>query len=896
MGILSWLKRRRPVELDEDDFKEEIRAHLAIAAKEKISDGVDPDAARYAALKEFGNVTRTTEAVRSVWTPRWLEALRDLTSDVRYAARSLAKNPAFSITVMGVLMLGIGVNAAVFTMLKSIALAPLAGVDNSSQLAVVMRETTARRPLRLSYPDYLHIRDHNQAFTGLFGSAIAPVGLGRDKQTRSLWGEIVTGNYFQVLGVRAQLGRTLLPSDEVVPGGHPVVVISDGLWRRDFGADPAIVGQTVAVNNVPLTIVGVADPAFHGTIVSWDVEVFLPVMMAPQLGFTFGSLKTTPSEVLADRRAAVFYPQGFVRPGMSHAAAAAQGDALWASLAPERPADEAGERLRVVHFWQAPASGQTYLLPTLIVLVAMGLLVLLIACANIAGLVLVRGTARRGEIAMRLALGATRTRIVRLLIVENLVLAVPGAFLGILLAANSLPFLWSYAQALAAPQRVFLNLGVDSLVLGFAVVVACASALVFGFVPALQSSRVDLVTVINTDASPRGAGRGRLRGSLVVAQVAVSLLLLVGAGLVTRSLDAARRADPGLDPQHVTAIELDLKQGGYDEARGRAFYRRLLDTARAGSGVEFAAIAAYKPVNFTDTRSQRVSIEGYDARRDEDLTFLQNVVSPDYFSTLKIALKSGRPFAERDDDRAAPVVMVNNTFAERFWGGAANAIGKRVRVGDGDWRTVVGVAADVKYLRVNEAPRPYVYLPFLQVYRPTMTLHTRGPAPVEALVEQARAQVAALDGDLPILSADPLTEQIAGSLILFNLTASMLFIFGIAGMALAALGTYGLVSYTVKQSTREIGIRLALGAPTRAVVSKFLARGLRLGAIGAGIGVIAALVLTRFLRSALFGVSATDATSFATALAVVLGGVVLATLLPAWRASRTDPLTALRHQ
>ena len=271
----------------------------------------------------------------------------------------------------------------------------------------------------------------------------------------------------------------------------------------------------------------------------------------------------------------------------------------------------------------------------------MGLLVLLIACANIAGLVLVRGTSRRGEIAMRLALGATRTRIVRLLIVENLVLALPGAFLGILLAANSLPFLWSYAQALAAPQRVFLNLGVDSLVLGFAVFVACASALVFGFVPALQSSRVDLVTVINADASPRGAGRGRLRASLVVAQVAVSLLLLVGAGLVTRSLDAARRADPGFDPAHVTAIELDLKQGGYDEARGRAFYRRLLDTARAGGGVESAAIAAYKPVNFTDTRSQRVSIEGYDARRDEDLTFLQNVVSPDYFSTLGIGLKVG---------------------------------------------------------------------------------------------------------------------------------------------------------------------------------------------------------------------------------------------------------------
>jgi len=372
-------------------------------------------------------------------------------------------------------------------------------------------------------------------------------------------------------------------------------------------------------------------------------------------------------------------------------------------------------------------------------------------------------------------------------------------------------------------------------------------------------------------------------------------MLLVGAGLVTRSLDAARRADPGFDPAHVTAIELDLKQGGYDEVRGRAFYRRLLDNVRAGGGVDSAALAAYKPVNFTDTRAQRVSIEGYDARREEDLTFLQNVVSPDYFTTLGIGLESGRPFEERDDERAAPVVMVNNTFAERFWGGAANAIGKRLRVAEGDWRTVIGVAADVKYIRVNEAPRPYVYLPFLQTYRPTMALHTRGPAPAEALVEQARAQIAALDGDLPILTASPLTEDIAGSLLLFNLTASMLFIFGIAGMALSALGTYGLVSYTVKQSTHEIGIRIALGAPRRSVVVRFLTRGLRLGAIGAGIGVMTALVLTRFLQGALFGVSPTDAASFAAALTVVLSAVVLATLIPAWRAARTNPLVALRH-
>jgi predicted permease len=902
MGFWSWLTRRRPVDLDEEDFKEEIRAHLAIAANEKADEGLDRADAHYAALREFGNVTLTTEAARRVWTPRWLDALRDLRSDVRYATRALAKKPGFTLTVIGVLTLGIGLNAAVFTMLKAIAFTPLAGVARSSQLAVVIRETTARRPLRLSYADYRYLRDNDRAFSGLLGSAVAPVGLGRDRNSRSLWGEIVTGNYFQVLGVRAQLGRTLLPSDEIAPGAHPVVVISDGLWRRDFGADPAVVGRTIQINSVPLTVVGVADASFHGTIVSYDVEVFIPVMMAARLGFTFGSQKTTPGEIFADRRAAFFYPQGFLRPGTARGDAAGQADALWTATAPERAPEDAGERLRVLPFWQAPGSGQTYMLPTLMVLSAMGLLVLLIACANIAGLVLVRGLSRRGEIALRLALGATRGRIVRLLVVENLVVALPGAAFGILLAANGIPVLVSYAEWLAAPQRIFLNLGVDAIVIGFAVAVAGASALVFGFVPALQSSRVDLVSIINEDASPRGASRGRLRTGLVVAQVAVSLVLLVGATLVTRSLDAARRADPGFDPRRMAAIELDVKQNGYDEARGRAFYRRLLDTVRADGATESAALAAYNVVNFLDTRAQPIAIDGYGARREEDLSFLFNAVSADYFRTLRIAVASGRAFEDRDDQAAAPVAMVNETFARRFWGTAANAIGKRIRVGDGGWRTVVGVAADAKYIRVNEPPRPYVYLPFAQAYRPAMLLHIRFPpslaaaASEDALVEKARAYVAALDPDLPILTASSMSRHITGSLLLFNFTASMLFVFGAAGMALAALGTYGLVSYTVEQSTHEIGIRMALGAPRCSVVRGFVERGLRLGAIGAVVGIGAALALSRFLESALFGVSATDVASFGGAAAIVLGGVLAATLVPAWRAAQTDPLQALRHR
>lgn len=365
---------------------------------------------------------------------------------------------------------------------------------------------------------------------------------------------------------------------------------------------------------------------------------------------------------------------------------------------------------------------------------------------------------------------------------------------------------------------------------------------------------------------------------------------------MTRSLDAARHAYPGYDPSHVSAVSVDLKQNGYDEAQGRLFYRRLLDAVRADGGVESVTLAAYTPMAFLDTPSSRVALEGYEPRRDEDLAFLSNIVGPDYFRTLRINVTAGHAFEERDDEDAAPVAMVNSTLAQKFWGGAGNAIGKRLRVADGKWRTIIGVASDVKYIRIDEPPRPYFYLPYLQSYRPRMILHTKGAAPVDTLVKQARAEVVQLDANLPVLDARPLADLINGATMLFTLAAAMLFVFGIAGMALAALGTYGLVSYTVKQSTHEIGIRIALGASRYSVVRRFLARGLKLAGIGAAIGVVMALAVTRMLGALLYGVSATDVSSFASALAIVISVVAVATLVPAWRASRMNPLSALRHQ
>jgi predicted permease len=885
----TWLKPRR---LDDEDFQAEIQSHLAMAAEERMADGADRETARLASLKEFGNVTRTVEAARSVWMPWWAQALHDAVNDMRYAVRVLARSPAFSLTVIGVLAVGIGLNAAVFTLLKSLALSPLSGVAESADLGVVLNETSAGRRLGLSYPDYQDLRDRNQAFTGLTASAFTSLHLGLGSRAERVMGELVSGNYFQDLGVRAQLGRTLLPSDEAAPGKHPVVVLSDSLWRRIFAADPAIVGKTVHLNTFPMTVVGVAAADFHGTVVSFDIEVFAPVMMVSQIGL---QVPVDSTGLLSNRDAAFLMVLGRPRPGTSLDSAAAHVAVLSEQLKRERAVSSLDRDVRVVPIWESPYGAQTYMLPAVSVMSVMGILLLMIVCGNVAGLVLVRGVSRRGEIAVRLAGGASRLRIVRLLLIENLVLAVPGALLGVALVWIGMPHLFSNGLSVALPGRLFFDLSIDRLVLAFSATAACASALVFGFVPAIRGSRIDLVAVMNEDHSPRAAARGTFRAALVVGQVAVSMLLLIGAGLVTRSLEAARRADVGFDATNVTLVLLDIKSSGYDEQRGRAFFAQLLDAVRAGQGVESASLAASSPLTFVDAGRLPVAIDGYAPQPDEDLIFLTNTVSPDYFRTLHIGLLSGREFEDRDDESSTRVAVVNETMARRFWGEPGAALGQRVRVADGAWRTVIGVARDIKYARVNEEPRPHVYLPFLQSYRTSMMLHTRGPAGVGVLLDQAREQIRRLDPDLPISYARSLREHTDISLTVFELAASMLFLFGAAGMALAALGLYGLVSYSVKQSTHEIGIRLAVGASGGAIVREFLGRGLRLGAFGAAIGVLAAVAVMRFLQALLYGVSASDPASFAQAISVVLGTLLVATLIPAWRAARTDALAALRR-
>ena len=741
MGVWNWLMRRRDID---DDLQDEIRTHLAMATQDNIEGGQDPKAAGLRAHKEFGNVLRTTEATRRVGRGGCVEWSVDVFQDVRFGVRQLRRNAGFSLAVITVLTLGIGGNAAVFSMFKALALSPLPGVPRSASLAVIANRTVGGQLRGNSFLDFKDLRDRNQVFDGLAAARMQPVIVGLGRTGERVWAELVTGSYFHVLGVPAQLGRTLQPGDEVAPGQHPVVMLSDGIWRRKFGADPAIVGKTIHVNRNQLTVVGVAPPQFQGTIVSLVNDLYIPVMMQPQLDGV---------SQLDSRDGATMVVFGRLRPGVSTTEASAQIGVLAAQLATEGAKANNTDRAVVLPLWRSPFGAQTYLMPAVVLLAAMGTLLLVLVCANVANLVLVRGVSRRGELAVRLALGAGRGRILRLLVVvENLVLALPGAIFGVMLSAIALPIAWG-SVASTAPLRFKLDTGVDWMVVTFAVGLSCLSALVFGFVPALRTSRVEVAAT----------------------------------------------------------------------------------------------------------------------------------------------MKAGREFAESDDASSPQVAIVNETLARRFWDSPEGAIGKRLSTSPGEWRTIVGVARDLKYSRLTEPSRPYVYSAAAQAYRSTFVLHARSRAGGTEVLGRLQDHVRTLDPDLPILSARMLAEQARGDLGTFEMAASVLTMFGAMTIALSALGIYGLVAYTVKQSTQEIGIRLAVGASRADVVRRFAGSGLKLASIGAVVGLAAAIGITQLVANAIGQLGAIDATSVVVATVVVMLIALCASVVPAWRGSRTDPLTALRR-
>jgi predicted permease len=819
----------------------------------------------------------------------WLEHVSAIHRDARYALRLLARSPAYSVVVIAVLGLGIGTTVIAFGLFKALALTPLPGVADAPALHFVYGRGRGGGLTSLSYQDYLYLRNQHPGYSVFAGASMQPFTLGmRERQVR-VFGEFVTGDYFEALGVGAQRGRTILRSDEIAPGGHPVVVISDDLWRREFGADPNIVGRSIRLNAYPLTVVGIADRDFRGAVVGVRNDLFVPVMMLPQV-----SVFTVP-DWFNDRRNS--WVQAFARPraGVTLTDARAQTDVLAARLAAESPIEEKSVRAFSMPFWQSPYGAQTYMLPTIVLVSAMSALLLVVVCANVAGLVLVRGMTRSGEIAARLAFGASRARVVRLLLMEHTVLALPGAGAGLLLPRLVEPFIAS-AQPDATPLPLYFNVAQDGFVIAFAVLVSLLSAVCYGVGPSLRSARVDLASVINNDLSPRSVRKTPLRTALVVSQIAISLVLLVGTSLIVQSLEQARRADPGFNPDQVGSITLDLKAGGYDEPGGRRFYRQLLDALQSEPGIEAATMASTMPLTLVDYGSDpEFTVEGHARGPNEGMNFFFNVIAPDYFRALRITRIAGRDFTRDDDQLAQPVAIVNETMARRFWGDPASAIGKRIRTTP-QWRTVIGVVRDIKYARINEDPRSYVYFPFEQMYQSGMTVQVRASSPTSALLEPVRRRIEVLDPNLSILEARMLTEQTRIAFAPYDVSARVLGVIGLVAIGLAALGIYGLLAYTVKQRTHEIGIRLAVGARRGSIVRQFLAIGVRLGVMGVVIGIAITVAVTRLMAPLLFGVTATDQLSFALSTAVVLLIALLASVVPAWWGARTDPLVALRQQ
>jgi predicted permease len=818
-----------------------------------------------------------------------------LLQDLRYGVRMLRKNPGFTAVAVLTLAIGIGGNATVFSWIRGVLLTPLPGVQEASHLVAVETVMPDGEYHTSSYPDYRDFRDRNHVFSATIGFELAGVdmSLRNNAPPERVWGIIATENYFDVLGVRAAIGRTFHAEPNQALNSDPYIVLSQGLWMRRFGSDPNVVGRVVYMNDHPFTVIGVAPRNFYGTIVGIDAAYFVPMMMQPEI---------LPGEDIEERYPTFVHIIGKLKPGSTIEQAQAELSALAKDFEKEYPNEEKNVGVFVTPVWKAHYGVQDFLRAVLGFLMIVAVLVLLIACVNVANLLLARASAREREIALRAALGASRKRLLRQLLMESVLLAVAGGACGILLAIWGGSLLMYFLPPAHLP--VGFPSGTQLPVAAFTLILSVTTGIVFGLVPAWRGSRSDLNQSLKEGgrASGTGAAGHRLRDLLVVSEIVLATLLLVSAGLLLRSLHNQELAGPGFNTEHVALAAFDLRGNGYSDEQSINFYDRLLERIRANPGVESASLEHFVPLWFTGRSYSTVRIENYTPTPGEDMGIDLNVVGPDYFRMLEIPLVTGRDFREADRAAAPKVVVVNQTMAKRFWPGQ-DATGHRVHIWS-EWRTVVGVARDVKYHRMNEPPQSFIYLPELQAEgrrsAPSnwadANILVRSQMPTAAVIGQIRAAASALDPKVQPLETDDLAGLLRVSLFANRTAASVAAVLGGLGILLAALGVYGVLSYSVSQRFREIGIRLALGAQRKDVLGLVVGQGLRLAGLGGGMGVIAAFATTRLMGSLLYGVSATDFPIFATVVCFVGVAAGLAAYIPARRAMRVDPMVALRHE
>jgi predicted permease len=810
--------------------------------------------------------------------------MRTLIREFRHGLRALLKSPGFTTIAILTLALGIGANSTIFSWINSTLLNPIPGVAHASQY-VELTAGAAGNDAPLSYPDYVDLRDGNHSFSSLIVYSLWSVDIAGGAKPERVWAMFSSANYFDALDVHPMLGRGFLPVEGTEPGGAPVVVISHRLWQMHFDSDPSIIGKTIHINKRPYAIIGVTPAVFQGTQSGLRADMWIPVTMAPQF---------VSDNILKDRGALWLMTIGHLRTSVTREQAQADANILYRQIAKQFPDVHKDRESLILHpLWRAPFGANYYLRTILLFLIAISGVVLLLACANVANLLLVRGVGRRREMAIRLSVGATRWRLVRQLLVESLLLGLSGGGVAMLLTT------WSAGQLsdFVPPAEIPISMSVqtDRTVLLVTFVISLFTGLIFGILPALRASNLSPAAVLKEESGSTSGGRSKARLSsiLVVAQIAMSLLLLVCAGLFIRSFQLAEKFNPGFNPRNVLLDWYELGGIGYDQKSGTEFHREVLAKLQASPGVQSAALATWVPLGFTNSITT-VEAEGYVPRPRESMDMDFNRVSPNYLQTMQIPLVAGREFVPGDTDKFQLVGIVNQEFARRYWPGA-DPLGKRLRV-HGRWFTVVGVAHNSDTNQLNQKPKPLVYLPLFQTYDSHVAIHARVAGNPLAYASAVETAVHELDADLPLHDLMTLDSRIQLNTTDDRIGGVFVGVFGILALILAAVGVYGVLAYTTRQRTHELGIRIALGAEPRDIFGLVLRQGAILAFAGIVIGLGASFALTRTLRSLLFGVSATDPLTFAAVAILLLLVALLACYLPARRAMRTDPLTALRYQ
>ncbi|HEX9637983.1 MAG TPA: ABC transporter permease [Acidobacteriota bacterium] len=812
--------------------------------------------------------------------------------DIKVSFRNFAKHPGFTSVAVISLALGIGANTTIFTLINAVFLNPIP-VEQPSELVAVYT-VDSNNPgqfgnlVGVSFPNYKDYRDQNEVLSGLTGYTFPfPISMSTGKAPEQIFTEMVTANYFDVLGVRPVQGRFFLPDESETPGAHPLVVMSHGLWKRMFGSDPGMVGRTIKLNGHAFTVIGVAPEGFKGVNAIGGPELWVPLMMYPQL------MPAQFRDWVEERRALLLNVAGRLKPGASIEQAEANLKAIAGRLEKEYPEPNTGRTASLLPLTQAtifPGLRDILVLGGIVLLVVVGL-VLLIACSNVANLLLAKAAARRKEIAIRLSLGAGRGRLVRQLLTESTLLALLGGAAGLLVAYWGRDFIWSFRPPFL--QQNILDLTLDARVMGFTLLVSLVTGVLFGLVPALQSSRPDLVSDLKEETVTTGrARRGpSLRNSLVVAQVALSIVALVTAGLFLRSLGSAHNIDPGFNTTNLAVITLNPGQLGYDQPRSEQFFRSTLERAHGIPGVRSASLASNLPLFGGFQRS--VFLEGQTEEKGKGILTNTNSVDLDYFEAMGIGFLRGRDFTELDRTESVPVAIINQAMVQRFWPDS-DPLGKRFKFyGDTDYREVVGVVRTSNYTVLGEKPQPCAFIPARQNFSDFMTLYLRAEGDPAGVLATAQKEIHQLDPEMPLTNVWTIGQVIDQSLWPSKLGAALLTALGLIALLLASIGLYGVMGYWVAQNNREIGIRMAIGARQPDVLKLVLLRGMLLVGIGLGIGLVVSLAVSRLLASLLYG-SATDPLAFlGTSLVLVLVALV-ASYVPAYRASRVDPLIALR--